>query len=92
MLLNKLIIYRRKKNNKWFETYEKTGKYDENNWLINEKIEFAMSALNRRKYLKFYGWKIYIPNLIPANDFIYIIKNYDSNEKIINYFLKKIEH
>jgi len=48
------------------------------------------SAFNRKKFLKYSGWNIYVPNFIHSDDIIFMVENIKDNKKIIKYFLNKL--
>ena len=83
----KNILY--EKNKKWFDLFENENKIIEDSSIIY-KIEILFSAYNRKKFLKYTGWNIYLRNLIPKEDIIFIVKNMYNNKIIIKYFLNKL--
>lgn len=75
-------------NEEWFNLYE--SKQEIKNWDLFNNIFTLFSALNRKKFLEYSGWNIYIPNLIHSDDIIFMVKNITDNKKMIKYFLNKL--
>ena len=72
-----------------FPTLRTSGNYKINQSII-EEIKILYSAYNRKKWLKHYHHKKYIPNLIPSKDIEFMILNLRNNKKVIKYFIEKL--
>ena len=80
---NKIVKILYVNNKEWFDS-----KILIKDWLLINKVYMLFSAFNRKQFLKCVGWKIHIPNFIPKDDIIFMVKNMNDNKKIIKYFMK----
>lgn len=78
----------------WFKSYEKNDKITKkyiNDWDVINDFFFLFSAYNRKLYLNICGFtKVKIGNFIPTKDIEYMVINSKNNNKLISYFLSKL--
>lgn len=80
---------------KFFEHFEKEKKFYDGGhgtlWLILNDIYSILCAIDKKLYFKILGWNIFVPNLIDKKDIIFMVKNINNYDVIIDYFVNKIK-